>query len=179
MLHPTLLLLLLVLAAPGVERAGVSFPDQATAGGIALPLRGTAVMRWKRLITVHASACWLPAGQADPLADIPKAFELHYFHDLSAADFRTATEESLQRSTSPEALTALRPRIDRFNALYQDIAAGQRYRLTYLPGRGTELAKDGAPLGVIEGADFARAIFGIWLGPQAIDPGFRDRVLGR
>ena len=56
---------------------------------------------------------------------------------------------------------------------------GQRYRLTYRPGIGTELAKDGVPLGTIEGADFAAAVFGIWLGPKAIDSGFRDRVLGK
>lgn len=174
-----LLLALAVLAAPAAEINGVSFPDQLAIGEATVPLRGTAVMKWKRMVKVHASACWLPSGQTDALADVPKAFELHYFHDIDAADFRKATEESLEASTSPEAIAALRPRIERFNALYQDIKEGQRYRLTYRPGVGTELAKDGAPLGIIEGADFAQAIFGIWLGPKAIDDGFRDRVLGK
>ncbi len=173
-----ILTLLAALALPAAEAGGVVFPDRITVAETAVPLRGTAVMKWKRLITVHASACWLPPGE-DALADVPKAFELHYFHDISAADFRTATEESLQRSAAPELVAALRPRIDRFNALYQDIAEGQRYRLTYRPGVGTELAKDGVALGTIEGADFAQAIFGIWLGPKAIDARFRDRVLGR
>ena len=175
----TFAVLLAVLAAPAAEISGVSFPDQLAIGDAAVPLRGTAVMKWKRMIKVHASATWLPTGQSDALADVPKAFELHYFHDIDAADFRTATEESLAASSSPEAIVALRPRIDRFNALYQDIKEGQRYRLTYRPGVGTELAKDGTPLGTIEGADFAQAIFGIWLGPKAIDDDFRDRVLGR
>ena len=138
----TFAVLLAVLAAPAAEISGVSFPDQLAIGDAAVPLRGTAVMKWKRMIKVHASATWLPTGQT-------------------------------------EAIVALRPRIDRFNALYQDIKEGQRYRLTYRPGVGTELAKDGTPLGTIEGADFAQAIFGIWLGPKAIDDDFRDRVLGR
>jgi len=172
------LLALAVLAAPAAEINGVSFPDQLAIGSDTVPLRGTAVMKWKRMVTVHASAVWLPPGQ-DALADVPKAFELHYFHDIDAADFRKATEESLAASAAPEAIAALRPRIDRFNALYQDITQGQRYRLTYRPRVGTELAKDGAPLGIIEGADFAHAIFGIWLGPKAIDDSFRDRVLGK
>lgn len=161
------------------ELSGVSFVDQVTVAGTPLRLHGMAVMKWRILIAVHASALWLPAGQTDPLADVPKVFELHYFHDLAAADFRAATEESLARSAGAAAVAALRPRIDRFNALYQDIKDGQRYRLTYRPGIGTELAKDGVPLGAIEGADFAAAVFGIWLGPKAIDGGFRDRVLGK
>ena len=173
------LLAVVVLAAPAAEIDGVSFPDQLAIADAAVPLRGMAVMKWKRLIKVHASACWLPSGEADALADVPKAFELHYFHDIDAGDFRKATEESLATSAIPEAVAALRPRIDRFNELYQDIKEGQRYRLTYRPGVGTELAKDGLALGVIEGADFAHAIFGIWLGPKAIDDGFRDRVLAK
>ena len=164
---------------PAADLAGVRFVDQLTIAETPLRLHGMAVMKWKLLISVHASALWLPAGQTDPLADVAKVFELHYFHDIAAADFRTATEESLVRSVGAATVTALRTRIDRFNALYQDMKDGQRYRLTYRPGIGTELAKDGVPLGTIEGADFAAAVFGIWLGPKAIDSGFRDRVLGK
>lgn len=174
-----LLVLATTLSSPAAEIAGAGFADQVTVAETPLRLRGMAVMKWNLVISVHASALWLPAGQDDPLADVAKAFELHYFHDIAATDFRTATEESLASSAGAAAVAALRPRIDRFNALYQDIKKGQRYRLTYRPGIGTELAKDGVPLGTIEGADFAAAVFGIWLGPKAIDGGFRDRVLGR
>lgn len=167
------------IALPAADIDGVRFADQLLVAETPLPLHGMAVMTWKLIISVHASALWLPAGQKDPLADVPKAFELHYFHGISAADFRTATEESLTRSVGATTVATLRARIDRFNALYQDITSGQRYRLTYRPGIGTELAKDGTVLGTIEGADFAAALFGIWLGPSAIDSGFRDRVLGK
>lgn len=56
--------------------------------------------------------------------------------------------------------------------------AGDRGTLTYLPGRGTELTLNGRPLALIEGADFARAYFDIWLGPDPIDAGLRDALLG-
>ena len=174
-----LLLLLTLAALPAAEIAGAAFPEEIAVGETRVPLRGVTVMKWKGMIKVHASALWLPAAEADPLADVAKRFELHYFHDIEAADFRKATDESLARSADPAAVAALRPRIDRFNALYQDIADGQRYSLTYRPGVGTELAKDGVVLGTIEGADFAHALFGIWLGPKAIDDGFRERILGR
>ena len=68
----------------------------------------------------------------------------------------------------------LRGKID---ALYQDVEPGDRYALTYVPGAGTELAKNGEPLGVIPGADFASAYFAIWLGDDPIDASLRDQLL--
>ncbi len=54
---------------------------------------------------------------------------------------------------------------------------GDRYSLTYLPGEGTELAKNGVPLALVPGEDFARAYFGIWLGEDPLDRDLRDQLL--
>jgi hypothetical protein len=40
------------------------------------------------------------------------------------------------------------------------------------------LALNGTEVGVIDGGDFARAYFGIWLGDEPIDDRFRDQLLG-
>ena len=72
---------------------------------------------------------------------------------------------------------ALRPRIDRLNALYRDVNEGDRYALTYLPGSGTELSYNGRPLGRVEGADFAAALFSIWLGDSPVDEGLKRSLL--
>jgi acyl-CoA synthetase (AMP-forming)/AMP-acid ligase II len=77
-------------------------------------------------------------------------------------------------------LARIQSRIERINAAYRDVKPGDRYSLTYLPGRGTELALNGKPLIVIEGADFAAAYFGIWLGREPIDENLkRDLLKGR
>ena len=76
-----------------------------------------------------------------------------------------------------QVLAKLRSRIDLINAIYQDVKPGDRYALTYLPGRGTELALNGTPLTVIEGADFAAAYFGIWLGRDSIDDRLKRDLL--
>jgi hypothetical protein len=44
---------------------------------------------------------------------------------------------------------------------------------------GTELALNGVPRGVIQGADFAAAIFSLWLGDQPIDERFKRSLLGK
>jgi hypothetical protein len=62
--------------------------------------------------------------------------------------------------------------------LYVDVQPGDRYSLTYIPGRGTELALNGEPRGVIEGAEFAAALFSIWIGREPIDKSFKNQILG-
>jgi hypothetical protein len=56
------------------------------------------------------------------------------------------------------------------------VKPGDRYALTYVPGVGTELALNGTTLGTVEGADFAAAVFAIWLGPQAIDESLKTQL---
>jgi hypothetical protein len=61
--------------------------------------------------------------------------------------------------------------------MYEDIEPGDRYALTYVPGVGTELSRNGRSLGVIEGADFSSALFSIWLGERALDDSLRRQLL--
>ena len=75
-------------------------------------------------------------------------------------------------------LHALQNQIAYHNSLYVDIEPGDRYSLSYTPGQGTVLALNGRPLGTIEGADFAAALFSIWLGPNPADAGFKTALLG-
>jgi len=72
----------------------------------------------------------------------------------------------------------LKPKIDEFNALYRDMAPGDRYALTYLPGRATTLSWNGKPLGTVAGPDFAAALFGIWPGDHPLDGGLKNLLLG-
>lgn len=66
---------------------------------------------------------------------------------------------------------------DRPPARYEDVKPGDRYALTYIPGRGTELSLNGLRKGVISGADFGRAYYRIWLGEHPIDASLRDQLL--
>jgi hypothetical protein len=59
------------------------------------------------------------------------------------------------------------------------VEPGDRYSLTYVPGVGTELARNGEPLGVVPGAEFSSALFAIWLGDEALDEPLREQLLAR
>lgn len=175
--------LLLTQSGPSSARAeeieNIPFPDQVEAGLQDLPLFGLGLLRYRVFFRGYVGGLYLPDGARarQTLTDIPKALELYYFWDIEGRFFGEAAEELLRQSHPPERIAALRTRLDRLNRLYRDIEAGDRYRLTYLPGNGTTLSHNGEKLGTIPGADFASAYFGIWLGDKPLNEPFRDQIL--
>jgi hypothetical protein len=177
------LLLALLLAAPAARAAqvveGVRFAASLVAGDASLALRGASLLRYRVVIRAYVAALYLPPEipSARALDDVPKRLEIEYFWAIRAADFARATDTGIARNVDEAKLAQLRPRIDALSALYRDVEPGSRYAITYVPGRGTELALDGDRLGLVEGADFAAALFAIWLGDEPLDAGLKDRLL--
>lgn len=160
----------------------ITFAENIQTGPTTLPLRNAALLRYLKFIKAYVAALYLPEGVPPDrvLSDVPKRLELHYLVSIKGSDFGKGAEPTLRLNHTAAELAKLRGRIDRINAIYRDVSPGDRYALTYLPGRGTELALNGTPLTVIEGADFAAAYFGIWLGRESIDSGLkRDLLKGR
>ena len=157
----------------------VRFDDSVAVGGATLPLRNAALLRYLKFIRAYVAALYLPEGLpfSAALSDVPKRLELSYLVAIKGGDFGKGAAPVLERNLGPERLAGLRERIDRINAAYRDVRPGDRYSLTYEPGRGTELALNGTPLMTIEGADFAEAYFGIWLGREPIDEKLKRDLL--
>ena len=160
----------------------VAFVDSLPIGGTPVPLRNVALLRYLKFIKAYVAALYLPEGvkAEDVLSDVPKRLEISYLVSIKGPDFDKGAAPVLERNQTPAERAGIQGRIDRINAAYKDVKPGDRYALTYLPGRGTELALNGTPLIVIEGSDFAAAYFGIWLGREPIDDKLkRDLLKGR
>jgi hypothetical protein len=166
-------------AAHAASIEGVRFTERVSRDDQILRLRGTALLRYGFVFKVYAAALYLASGVPSEraLEDVPRRLEIEYFRPISAEDFRRAANAVLARNVDPRTLERLRPRIERLHDLYADVEAGDRYALTYLPGRGTELAMNGEPLGTIAGADFASAYFRIWLGEEPVSESLREDLL--
>jgi hypothetical protein len=164
----------------GVTVEGVSFPAVQVVAGERLELRGAALLRWRSLLDAYVAALYLPpevaAGEA--LGDVPRRLEIEYFRAIAAEDLGRAASAILRRSLEPARFAALRERLDELHARYEAVEPGDRYALSYRPGIGTELARNGRPLATVPGADFAAAYFGLWLGHDPIDARLRDGLLG-
>jgi hypothetical protein len=170
-----------IFAVPGhaAEVEGIYFEDSYAAGNTKLRLTGAGLLRYWGF-KAYTGALYLEDGASidDVLADTAKRIELEYFRSIKGKDFGPATDKNIAKNVDAETFSHLRPKIDFHNSLYQDVKPGDRYSLTYIPGRGTELALNGEPKGLIEGADFAAAVFSIWLGPEPINSSFKEQILG-
>lgn len=182
----TALLLALQFMLPAPSHAltveNIPFAGSTTIAGRPVPLRNAALLRYLKLIKAYVAALYLPEGvkAEEVLSDVPKRLEISYLVSIKGPDFDKGAAPVLERNQTAAERARIQGRIDGINAAYKDVKPGDRYSLTYQPGRGTELALNGTPLIVIEGADFAAAYFGIWLGREPIDEKLkRDLLKGR
>jgi len=162
---------------------GVSFPDTATVGGRECRLNGVGV-RTKVVISVYLGALYLGTPTGDAAAaiatDEPKRVVMHIVHSKVGAEaIRDAWRDGFAANAAAS-LPQLRERLDRFSGWFDaDLLKGDQVVLTYLPGQGTEAAVQGKVRGVIEGADFMRALWAVWLGEKPADSGLKKGMLGK
>ena len=159
---------------------GIRFEKQFQFDETTLNLRGAGVLRYMIFIKAYAGAFYLPEGTSseEALADVPKRIEVEYYHALKGKDFGPATIEAMKKNVDPVTLERVMPQVEYHNSLYVDVNPGDRYALTYIPGEGTTLSLNGVPIGTIDGAEFAAALFSIWLGPNPISGDFKQALLG-
>jgi hypothetical protein len=167
------------------EVEGVKFQERLSLGATELRLHGVGLMRYRVLIKGYVAALYLAEpfdGEASPsavLADVPRRIEIEYFWPIPAEALARITNAGVARNVDEETLERLRAPLERLGDMYEDVDPGDRYSLTYLPGVGTELALNGEPQGVVEGAALSAALFAIWLGERPIDESLREQLLRR
>jgi hypothetical protein len=173
--------LLLGIVAYAGEIEGVNFPDQVTVGTSNLVLNGMGV-RTKMLFKVYIGALYLPAKESDPAkilaADEPKQIVMHFLYsEVSKKKLVEAWTEGFEYN-SEDKLVALKDQIAKFNSFWSEMRTGNVAVLTYVPGVGTKVEIKGKEMGVIEGKEFAQALFAIWLGPEPPTAALKKGMLG-
>lgn len=164
----------------GAEIEDVAFEDRVEVNGSLLTLRGTGLFRYLGFIKAYVGALYMleDIPSENVLSDTPKRLEIEYFHPIKGEDFGSASKKIMVRNVEPEVFEKLKPRLEQLNALYQDVQPGDRYSLDYFPGVGIELSLNGNPLGLITGADFASAVYAMWLGKKPMNKDFKQQLLG-
>jgi len=93
---------------------------------------------------------------------------------MQANDFQRNGFQLMARNIGEEKAKSFTRELAAFNKLYQDVKAGQRYTITFLPGKGLEMALDGQILGLVLGDAFGSAYLSIWLGPDPVSKGLQE-----
>jgi hypothetical protein len=175
----TLSVLLLPVYTLATEVEGKTFSKLVKVENTSLKLVGTGLLRYFGFKAYVGALYIEEKNNLDTLfSDTAKRIEIEYMRSIKGSDFGPATIKSLKKNIDEETYNRLSGRIEHHNSLYEDVQPGDRYALTYVPGKGTELTLNGKPKGVIRGADFAAAIFKIWVGPRPISESFKEQIMG-
>ncbi len=172
---------LLLGPAPGfgAQVEGVRFAESLEWRGTPLALQNAALMRYRWVIKVYVAGLYLGEGVSldRALDDVPRRLEIEYFYGFNAEQFAESMLDGIRKNVDEETFEALRPEIERFGSFYRSVLPGDRYALTYVPGVGTTLELNGERLGELAGAEFSRALFSIWLGPEPFDARLKRDLL--
>ncbi len=161
---------------------GVNFPDYLIIGSQKCELNGVGV-RKKFFIEVYYGALYLPYKSHDATKiiqdDVPKAVIMHVVYKKIDSKkwvdgWKEAFEEYLKRGTG-----SLKSRIDKFIGFFdEDVVKGGEVRISYDPGKGTEVEINGKVKGTVEGSDFMKALWSVWLGDNPVSKSLKEGMLG-
>jgi hypothetical protein len=141
-------------------------------------LNGLGVRKAYVFVKVYVGALYLQTKTHDANAaiqtDEAKRIVLHMLRDVTHDEMKQAMQDGFANAPSKGG-----PQAQQFMGYFTEpISAGQECEFDYAPGKGTTIEISGAVKGTIAGADFMRALWGIWLGPKPADEGLKQGMLG-
>ncbi|GAA0757210.1 chalcone isomerase family protein [Psychroflexus lacisalsi] len=181
-----LMILVLVIASTTfaqTEVAGIELPDTFQVGETELSLNGAGV-REKFWMDMYAGGLYTSQKMSDAQkvmdADAPMVIKLHIVSGLISSDkMSSAVEEGFENSTNGNT-KPYRAKIDKFISFFSDeITKNDVFDITYTPLDGVVVFKNGEELGSIKGADFKKALFGIWFCNKPADKDLMKGMLGQ
>lgn len=166
------------------EIAGVNLVEQITVEAIddILKLNGAGI-RTKFFFKIYVGALYLPEKQssAEQIIKSGKANRVlmsFLYDEVEKEKLVDAWVEGFEDNVDEATFVALKDRLDKFNGMFSDLHKGDKVLLDYIPAKGTRVMIKGDVKGVIEGADFNRALLSVWLGEEPVTEDLKDAMLG-
>jgi hypothetical protein len=179
----TLVLLLLASgSARAAECAHVKMPDKFALEGKELVLNGMGLREATVLnIDVYVAGLYLERratdGEQIARSEQWKQMRLTFLRDVDREDMAANLEAGF-RSSAGSDYEKFAPRFERLKKVVPQLKQGDTFFVTYRPGTGLEVRHGQRLLVKVPGADFARAIFLIWLGKKPPNEGLKTGLLG-
>jgi len=166
-----------------LEIAGKTLPDEFKAGQENLILNGGG-LRTKWFMNIYAAGLYVKSksGDAQQLidADEPMAIKIIAISDMMTRDKLVAALLKGYKNYTGGNLAPLQERIDRFIQAHTGvIKPDDVYEYVYIPGKGINIYKNGSYKITLEGLDYKKATFGIWLGKKPALESLKQGMLGK
>ena len=173
-------------ATRSIQVEGLTFAGDIVLAGTPLQLNGVG-LRAVAFLKGYAAGLYLPrkastAAQVLAQADAARRLQLRMLQDVDAEEFVKAFHKGVERNTPAADAARLAERAARFDATVRSLVKLKKrdvIDLDYLPGRGLQLARNGAPVGApIGGDDFYAALLRCFIGVRPADPEMKAGLLG-
>lgn len=162
--------------------SGVKVDDKLSLEGKSLSLNGAGT-REKMWIDLYVGSLYVTkkTTNAQDIIDSKDAaaIKLNIVSGMITSDkMISAVNEGFENATNKNT-APLKAKIDKFKGFFKEkIVKGDVFIVMY-DGNEVNVYKNGAKKGSIEGHDFKKALFGIWLGKKPADDDLKDDMLGK
>ena len=115
-------------------------------------------------LKIYEVKLYLPEKNSNikALSNVSKKLEFTYYRNISAKTLIEKANESLFNNPAFE-FDKFKNELAMLNMAYLDVKKGDKYVLQYTPNVGTELLLNEKRLALVQGYEFSKYYFGIWL----------------
>ncbi|BCY29515.1 chalcone isomerase family protein [Flavobacterium okayamense] len=165
------------------EVSGVKVSNNLVVEGHDLMLNG-AGLREKMWIDLYVGSLYLPKKSSNAAeimsSNDAQAIKLNIVSGMITSEkMINAVNEGFENATGGKT-APLKAKIDKFKSFFKDeIKKGDEFLIANVPGKGVMVSKNGVAKGTIDGADFKKALFGIWLSNKPADKDLKAGMLGK
>jgi hypothetical protein len=163
--------------------AGVKVDAKMSLEGQSLVLNGAGT-RVKMFMDMYVGALYLEkkSTNASEIMNSKEgaAIKLNIVSGLITSDkMISAINEGFENATGKKT-APLKAKIDKFKGFFkEEIKKGDVFIIINVPNEGIVVYKNGVKKGSIDGHDFKKALFGIWLCDKPADKDLKDEMLGK
>ncbi|MBO9699411.1 MAG: chalcone isomerase family protein [Sporocytophaga sp.] len=162
---------------------GVDVPATIDTEKGKLQLNGAGI-RTKYIFDLYVGALYLKEKNKDPKSiinqDAPQAIRMYVISDkITNKKMEETIKEGFEKATKGNT-APYKAKIDQLmQAFKEEIHNKDVIDITYSPGAGVKLYKNGKLKTQVEGLDFKKLLFTIWLGDDPADEDLKDSMLGK
>ncbi|MBL4710850.1 MAG: chalcone isomerase family protein [Flavobacteriales bacterium] len=164
------------------EISGVTPAKSIEVSGTTLNFNG-AGLREKFFLDLYVGALYLTSNTKDANSIIESDQSMAITLDIvsgliNSEKMINAIDDGFDKSTKGNT-TPLKAKIEQFKESFkEEIVVGDHYVIAYIKDKGTEVHKNGKKVKSIEGLEFKKALFGIWLCDEPADEDLKEGMLG-
>ncbi|MBI3188497.1 MAG: chalcone isomerase family protein [Gammaproteobacteria bacterium] len=175
---------LFVFSVQAREVAGVQIAETATVPGVSqvLQLNGTGI-RTKLFFKIYVAALYTAETSNNPdnllNSTAARRMVMHMLYDeVEKEKLTKGWTEGFDKNMGAADYIAMKPRMMRFNDMFRTLRKNDIVLIDYIPDVGTRVTIAGEEKGVIEGADFFRAVLSVWIGKEPATEDMKEGLLG-